>query len=191
MTGILPYCGEDCAPLSATFTCEVDLSPGDEMRHSISRDGLIAGVLGATAVALLFFIGDMLAKAPLATPYALGRGLFEFFRVASTNKLLVVAVYTVFHYAAFIAVGTAAAGIIRWGESTPSVLAGAFVLFVMIEIGFYGLTRILAQSPSYGGLSATEVAIGNLIAAATMGTYLWRAHPELRVGLDHALSGNE
>ena len=161
------------------------------MRHSIARDGLIAGVLGATSVALLFLCGDVLAGAPFATPYALGRGLFEFFRVASTNKLLVVAAYTVFHYAAFIAVGCLAAGIVQWGASTPSVLAGAFVLFVMIEIGFYGLTRILAQSPSYGGLSATEVAIGNLVAAATMGVFLWRAHPELGPALDHALSGND
>ena len=146
---------------------------------------------GATSVALLFSICDLLAGAALATPYALGRSLFEFFGVASTNKLLVVAVYTVFHYVAFIAVGCLAAGIIKWGESSPPVLAGAFVLFVMIEIGFYGLTRILAQSPNYGGLSAAEVAIGNLLAAATMGTYLWRSHPELRVGLDHALSGSE
>jgi hypothetical protein len=161
------------------------------MRHSISRDGLIAGILGATSVALLFFIVDLLAHAAFATPYALGRSLFAFFRVESTNKFLVVAVYTVFHYAAFIAVGCLAAGIIRGGEGTPSVLAGAFVLFVMIEIGFYGLTRILAQLPNYGGLSATEVAIGNLVAAAAMGTYLWRVNPGLRVGLDHALSGSE
>jgi hypothetical protein len=161
------------------------------MRHSIFRDGLIAGVLGATSVAVLFFFVDLVAGHGLATPYVLGRGFFEFFGVASTNRLLVVAVYTVFHYIAFIAVGCLAAGIIHWGETAPSVLAGAFVLFVIIEIGFYGLTRILAHSPNYGGLSAAQVATGNLIAAVAMGTYLWRAHPALRADLDHALSGSE
>jgi hypothetical protein len=161
------------------------------MRHSIFRDGLIAGVLGATCVAALFFFVDMIAGRPLSTPFMLGRGFFDFFGVGSTNTVLVVAVYTVFHYVAFIAVGCLAAGIIHWGEKVPSVLAGAFVLFVVIEIGFYFWTRILAQSPSYGGLSAAQVAIGNLIAAAAMGTYLWRAHPALRADLDQALSGND
>ena len=90
---------------------------------------------------------------------------------------------------AFIAVGSLAAGIIHWAEKVPSVLAGAFVLFVVIEMGFYFMTRILAQSPTYGGLSATQVATGNLLAALVMGGYLWRAHPSLKVGLDEALSG--
>jgi len=159
------------------------------VRHSILRDGLIAGALGATSVAVLFFFVDLIAGQPLATPFMLARGFLGLLDVGWTNKLLVVAVYTVFHYAAFVAVGSLAAGIIHWAEKVPSVLAGAFVLFVMIEFGFYFMTQILAQSPTYGGLSAMQVSLGNLIAAAVMGTYLWRAHPALKTGLDEALSG--
>jgi hypothetical protein len=59
----------------------------------------------------------------------------------------------------------------------------------MIEFGFYLMTQILAQSPTYAGLSAIQVSVGNLVAAAVMGGYLWRAHPALKSGLDHALSG--
>lgn len=160
------------------------------MRHSILRDGLIAGALGATSVAVLFFFVDLIAGHPLATPFILARGLLGIIGVEWTNKLLVLSVYTVFHYAAFVAVGALAATIIHRGEKMPSVLAGAFVLFVMIEFGFYLMTQILSQSATYGGLSAMQVAGGNLVAATVMGTYLWRAHPALHAGLDHALSGN-
>lgn len=159
------------------------------MRHSILRDGLIAGVLGATSVAVWFFIVDMIFGQPLATPFALGRGLIGILGVVPTNKPFVVAIYTVFHYAAFIGVGLLAAVVIHWAENVPSVLAGAFLFFVAIEAGFYLMTLILARSPSYGGLSAVQVAMGNLIAAIAMGTYLWRTHPKLKSGLDHALSG--
>ncbi len=159
------------------------------MRHSVFRDGIIAGAMGATSVAVWFFFVDLFVGHPLATPFLLARGFLGILGVDWTNKLLVVAVYTVFHYLAFIGVATIAAVIIHWAERVPSVLAGAFVLFVMIEFGFYLMTGILGQSPTYGGLSAMQVSVGNLIAAAVMGTYLWRAHPALKTGLDYALSG--
>lgn len=161
------------------------------MRHSILREGVISGVLGATAVAVVFFCIDVAVGHPLTTPYLLARGLLGLIGATWTNTLLVVSIYTVFHYAAFIAVGVIAAVIIHWAEKVPSVLAGAFVLFVMIEIGFYLMTSILGESPTYGGLSTLQVAVGNLIAAAVMGTYLWRAHPELKSSLDYALSGRQ
>ena len=49
------------------------------MRHSIAREGIIAGVLGATAVAVWFLGIDSLYATPLATPAALGRGLLRLF----------------------------------------------------------------------------------------------------------------
>jgi hypothetical protein len=159
------------------------------MRHSILRDGIIAGVLGATSVAIWFFIVDMIAGQPLGTPFVLAQGLIGLIHAKWTNRLLLVLIYTVFHYAAFIAAACLAAAIIHWAERVPSVLAGAFLLFVVIELGFYLMTFILGQSPTYGGLSALQVSVGNLIAAAVMGTYLWRTHPGLKTGLDHALSG--
>ena len=45
------------------------------MCHMIARNGIVAGVLGATAVALCFLGVDMIYSHPFATPPALGRGL--------------------------------------------------------------------------------------------------------------------
>ena len=48
-------------------------------QHSIVREGLIAGFLGATAVAVWFFVVDLIGGRPLFTPNALGVGLLSVF----------------------------------------------------------------------------------------------------------------
>ena len=162
------------------------------MRHTIVRDGVVAGILGATAVAVWFLGLDTLRGHPFATPAALGRGLVGILGPhGSEGPAVFVAAYTVFHYVAFIAVGLLVAVIVHFAQRQPSVLAGAMMLFVAIEIGFYGLSSALSESPFFGALGWAQVATGNLIAALVMGTYMWRTHPELGRELNHALSGGE
>ncbi|MEO7457761.1 MAG: hypothetical protein ABIY52_16005 [Gemmatimonadaceae bacterium] len=162
------------------------------MRHSIVRDGIVAGILGATAVAVWFLGVDILYGHALATPAALGRGVLRFFGPPGTEgDMMFVIVYTIFHYAAFIGAGLLVSVIVHWAQTQPTVLAGAMMLFVAFEIGFYGLSSALSESPFLGALGWGEVATGNLIAALVMGTYMWRTHPELRSELSYALSGVE
>jgi hypothetical protein len=160
------------------------------MRHTIARDGIVAGILGATAVAFWFLVLDVIYRHAFATPEALGRGLLGILGPrGSEGAAVFVGAYTVFHFAAFIAVGLLVAAIVHWAEREPTVLAGAMLLFVVFEIGFYGLSSALSDMPFFGTLAWAQVATGNLIAALVMGTYMWRKHPELRRELDHALSG--
>ena len=162
------------------------------MRHSVMRDGIIAGILGATAVASWFLGVDIAYGQPLATPTVLGRGLLAFFGPpGSEGPLVFVAAYTIFHYSAFMAVGLLASVIVHQAQHQPAVLAGAMMLFVAFEIGFYGISAALRESPAIGSLSGMMIASGNLVAAIVMGTYLWRSHPELKEELVHALSGRE
>lgn len=162
------------------------------MRHTITRDGIVAGVLGATAVALWFLGVDSLYATPFATPAALGRGLLRVFGPpGSEGTMTYVVAYTLFHYAAFILAGLIVSIVVHWAQSSPTVLAGALILFVMFEIGFYGISSALQESPFLGALGWGAVATGNLIAAIVMGTYMWRTHPELKSELSWALSGGE
>ena len=162
------------------------------MRHTIARDGLVAGVLGATAVALWFLALDMMYRHVFATPEALGRGLLRILGPqGSEGTAVFVVVYTVFHYVAFIAAGMLVAVIVHFAEREPGVLAGAMMLFVAFEIGFYGLSSALSESPFFGALGWAQVATGNLIAALVMGVYMWRTHPELGREFNHALSGGK
>jgi hypothetical protein len=161
-------------------------------RHSILRDGVVAGFLGATAVALLFLFVDLFTGRPFYTPLGLGRGLISVLGPGHIDApAVVITVYTIFHYLAFMAVATLAALIIHLGQRMPGMLAGAFVLFVVIELGFYFWSSILAGSPFFGTLSWLQVSAGNLVAAIVMGVYLWRTHPEVVHELDLALKGED
>ena len=162
------------------------------MRHTIVRDGVVAGVLGATAVAVWFLGVDLLYAHAFATPAALGRGLLRLFGPPGMEGTITFVVsYTIFHYVSFIGAGLLVSVIVHWAQTQPTVLAGAMMLFVAFEIGFYGLSAALQESPFLGALGWAQVATGNLIAAVVMGTYMWRTHPELKAELNYALAGEE
>jgi hypothetical protein len=156
--------------------------------HPVLREGVTAGVIGATCVAVWFFAVDLVAGHPLFTPTTLGRALFTVLRKTPgvESPTLYVLGYTIFHYAAFAFVGTVAAGAATWGVQEPSLLLGFVMLFVAVEVGFYGFVALLQQASSLGGLAWPQVMIGNLISVTAMGAYIWRAHPRLREQFTHA-----
>jgi hypothetical protein len=153
----------------------------------------VAGILGATAVAVWFLIMDIIYSHAFATPTALGRGLLRLFGPvnATDSVFTLVAAYTIFHYLAFIGAGLLVSVIVHWAQTNPWVLAGAMMLFAMFEIGFYGLSHIFHETAMFGALGWAQVAVGNLIAAIVMGIYFWRTHPELAGEFDYALAGKE
>lgn len=163
------------------------------MRNSILREGTMAGVLGATSVAAWFFLVDLVLRHPFQTPIELGRGFFTLFGQTTNGNtdLLVVIGYSVFHYAAFIAAGLVVAVVVHWAERQPTVLAGAMLLFVAFEVGFYALSSAFSDIPVFGVLAWYDVAVGNVVASITMGAYMWRAHPGLKAELIYALEGKE
>jgi hypothetical protein len=91
------------------------------MRHTIARDGIVAGILGATAVALWFLGLEVIYRHAFATPEALGRGLLRILGPrGSEGAAAFVTVYTIFHYAAFIAAGLLVAVIVHFAEREPA-----------------------------------------------------------------------
>lgn len=159
---------------------------------SAIREGVIAGALGASVVAIWFLGVDVIAGHPLRTPALLGRALVSVLGpFGGEGALTYIAAYTVFHYVAFAFIGTLATLAIHWAEREPTVLAGFLILFVVAEIGFYGLVGFLSEPDVLGGIAWYQALIGNLLAAAVMGWYLWRAHPRLAGDFDKALSGRE
>ena len=154
----------------------------------ILREGIVAGAIGATCVAVWFFVVDLAAGHMFFTPITLGRALFTVFRAtpAMESPALYVIGYTLFHYAAFMVVGVIAAATVRWAGREPALLLGFGILFVAFEVGFYWFVALLQQASALGGLAWPQVMVGNLISAAAMGAYIWRAHPRLYDQLTHA-----
>ena len=162
-------------------------------RHNSIREGILAGALGATAIAVWFLIVDSVSGRPLYTPDLLGRGLISILgkppAMPDTMATHVLG-YTLFHYAVFALVGIIVAWIVHQSARTPAVLAGFLVLFVMIEAGAYELAGLLTESP-FGGLAWYQIFLANLLAVSLMGWFMWSRHPDLKRDLNAALSGED
>lgn len=149
--------------------------------RSILSHGIIAGLVGAASVALWFLVLDAVRRQILFTPAALGSALF--LGASGTDEVEItfgiVALYTVAHVAAFIALGLLVAALIHAAESEPPLLLGAVLLFVTLEAAMIGLIAI-AAAWLLDELAWWSIGIANIIAALAMGAYLWRAHPKMR-----------
>jgi hypothetical protein len=150
----------------------------------VVREGFIAGLIGAAAVAGWFLIVDLVAGQVFLTPAVLGQALFWGMTDPAAAEVTVAAVagYTMVHVLAFMVWGIIAAIVACQIERAPATLFVVVVLFAVYEFGFYIVVATLAQ-PLLGALAWTNVAISNAIAAFGMGYYLWRAHPRLREAL--------
>ena len=144
----------------------------------------MAGLIGAGVVAAWFLIFDLGRGVPLFTPAALGSTLF--LGANSIDDVTVSAVtvfgYTVFHLGAFILTGFLAAAIAAAADETPPLVLAAVLFFAVFEAFFMGTLAMVAEF-LLGTLAWWTIAVGNLLAALSMGWYLWMHHPKLREAL--------
>lgn len=155
--------------------------------HNVIREGLIAGAIGATGVALWFLIVDTVAGQPFHTPAVLGSALVSVFGSAPGDGApTFIIAYTIFHYAVFAGLGILLTFVVHQAEAEPSMLAVFLILFIIFELGFYGLVAILAETRFLGSMAWYQIALGNLVAALLMGVYVWRSHPALSEELAQA-----
>ncbi|HTL96470.1 MAG TPA: hypothetical protein VL157_13050, partial [Gemmatimonadaceae bacterium] len=131
--------------------------------HNTVREGVVAGIIAATGVAVWFLIVDVVSgHGVFYTPELLGAALFSVFgNTAGDSPVLHVAVYTVFHYAAFVASGLIASRVVHRAEEEPSVLVTFTLLFIIFELGFYGVAATMAETRMHA-LAWYQIAAGNV-----------------------------
>lgn len=146
--------------------------------HSPTREGTLAGIIGATSVAVWFLMVDSIAGRPFFTPAILGASLFDLLGGEFGGRGLAthVAAYTVIHFAAFIIIGIIAASLMNVLDRKPSLLVGFAALFFVFEVCVFGVVALLSRSPLFGTIAWYQLGAANLLAAFLMGRYLWRAH---------------
>lgn len=162
-------------------------------RHNTVREGILAGIIGATAIVVWFGVIDFLGAHPLHTPDILGAGLISILGkppMMPDTMAFHVFIYTVFHYVAFAIVGIVIATIVHQSARTPAILAGFLVAFVAFELGAIGLTTLFTES-RLGGMAWYQIFLANLLAAVLMFWFMWRRHPALRADIDRALTGTD
>jgi hypothetical protein len=148
--------------------------------HGLIREGIVTGAIGATAVALWFLVVDLVMGRPLHTPALLGAVVAlspdPLLAAEGAGRAGLAALYTVLHYIAFALVGVLAVFLVHRAERAPALLGLLLMLFAVIEVAFVGFIAVL-EIRALGDIAWYQVAVGNLIAAVTMGWYLWRSHP--------------
>lgn len=154
--------------------------------HRVIREGLVAGFIGAIAVALWFLVLDLMRGQVLFTPAALGSAVLFGARGVAAVEITAATVlgYTAIHFGAFLLLGLLASTLAVAAERQPELILGLVLLFVVLEAAFIGMIAIAANW-LLGALHWWTIAVANIVAAAAMGVYLWNEHPLLQAELGH------
>ena len=146
------------------------------------QEGITAGFIGATVIAVWFLILDTFNGRPFYTPALLGTALFHREALASPESvpasLDMVLMYTWIHFLVFCFIGALSSRLLGVAEKNVNVGFGILLLFVVFEFGFIAAALVLSETVLQA-LAWPAVLIGNLLAAASMGGYFWRHHPNL------------
>lgn len=148
--------------------------------HRMLRQGLNAGLLGASAVAISFLLIDSIFRQPLFTPAVLGSALLHGAGGPADIQYDAATIvgYTAIHLAAFLGVGLSAAALVERAEDHPALILAILLLFIAFEVLFLGLVAIIAIW-TLDTIGWWNVLIGNIFATFVMAAYLARAHPSL------------
>jgi len=139
-------------------------------------DGAVAGLIGASIIALSFLFIDTVTRLPLYTPTVLGEGLLLREPALAPNteeqvSLKLTLMYSGIHGLVFIALGIIAASLLLLPERKFHFGVALFALFAVLELGFVGTTFFVAK-PVLNELAWPIVVLGNFLAACGIASYL-------------------
>ncbi len=152
---------------------------------AVYAEGVLVGLAGAAAIALWFFVIDVLQGRPLYTPTVLGTALFRGGRGLEDPAHLAVSLemvisFTWVHALVFLILGMGTARLVASVERNPSLGFGVVLLFVVLQYGFLQVSMVVAE-PVLHALAWPAVLGGNLLAAAAMVAVIRWRHPTLAI----------
>jgi len=143
---------------------------------AVLQDGLVAGLLGAFAVALVHLVADAAAGAPLRTPTILGRVVFGGLGPEGAQPDVAMAFwFTCVHIGVWVAAGTFGSWLISLVDAHPRLLAAVFGAFA------FGFITLLYATGAFQipGLPPLHLWTGTLVGSAAAAAYLLFRHPHL------------
>jgi hypothetical protein len=146
------------------------------LNGTLSR-GVIAGLLGAAALALWFLAVDAIRAEPFATPTFVARALLGLAEAEPGTALLVM--YTAFHFMVFILVGVAVAFVTEKANIPPHGLLGLVLGFLLFDLIFYAGV-VVTGTNVVEELGWPAVLAGNLIAGYVLMRYLYMTRDGLK-----------
>ena len=149
--------------------------------HSTVREGLVTGLLGASVVAVWYFLVDSAAGQPFHTPNVLGKILFRGDLTPGVRHVVpgVVAGFTVVHLAFWALVGSVLTLVTHSAVRNLALRMGVWIGLVIVFCFTAGITYMLAVA-TVERLPLWSVLGGSFLGVAVMGWYLLRRHPGIR-----------
>jgi len=144
------------------------------------REGVIAGLIGATIVAVWFLIYDAARGAPFRTPTLLGSAALQGVQnpeVVPVSTGLVVQ-YTVLHGVVFALVGILIAFLIVSAQRQPARLLMLVIALLCFEVFFLAVVVWLAR-PVLHDVAWWAILVANVLAAGGMLAYFFVGHRAL------------
>lgn len=135
---------------------------------TVSR-GVVAGILGAAAMALWFLVIDGARGQPFRTPAFLAASLLGGEEVEMSVGRI--ALYTLIHFGAFILVGIAVSWLLQKLHVVPSILLGLVLGFLLFDVVFY-FSVVVTGENVVQLLGWPEVLAGNLLAGVALMGFL-------------------
>lgn len=145
-----------------------DAQGGRAFSGTLTR-GIVAGIIGATVMALWFLIIDASQGEPFRTPAFLADAVLGRDGTEMTVGLIVL--YTLIHYGAFIGVGVVVSWLLRLVHTAPTVLLGFVLGFLLFDVVFYTSVTVTGVDV-ISELGWPEVLAGNLLAGVSLMGFL-------------------
>jgi cytochrome bd-type quinol oxidase subunit 2 len=145
-----------------------------------THEGLIAGILGATAVALWFLVYDTLSGLPGRTPSVLGQAVLLREPNPVTTEVLLgpLVAYTLVHFAVFMVIGSVVVWLVTRAEHQRIFWFALLMLVAVVEVFFAGFLQVWSSNTA-GQFPVWTVLIANALALAVMLGYAFRRHPRV------------
>lgn len=151
----------------------------DDRGHTESElvlpEGIEAGLVGGTAVALVFLARDLALGDWIHTPSVLGVLLFQGLPAAreTVSEPAYAGIHHVIHYAAWVVFGFVASAAARGAERDPHWRVGLLALLALPVGAFLALEIALPRT----ALGRSHLTLGAGIGAVALGAYLIWRHP--------------
>jgi len=147
-------------------------------RTRITRDGAIAGLLGAAVVAFWFLIFDAARGHALETPALLAAAILHGGHPESVGAIQLILEYSLLHFIAFVAAGIVGAHLLEAAEGEPTLLVSLFVFLGAFDVFFIGVAMFLGPAVMRE-VTWWGIVVANLSATAVMLYYFLSRHPGL------------
>lgn len=146
-------------------------------KSDVIGEGVIAGLIGAAAVMVVYYVADVRLAEPFYTPAALQALLFEgpdAVRGATIGIPETVG-FTALHFAAWVAAGCVASLLVSAADASRSSWA-----FVMVGLSVAFCAFIWATGAwRIDGFDSNHLWVGALLGSGAMASYLAWKHPEV------------